>query len=53
MNDELDVLTKPYLHKSIKECSVEEIQNITQKYPYFAPAQLALLKKLKLDNLPE
>ena len=53
MNDELDALTKPYLHKSIQECSLEEIKSITQKYPYFVPAQLALLKKLKLEQLPE
>ncbi len=53
MNEDLDILTQPFLQKTISECTVPEIKGITQAYPYFAPAQLALLKKLKKEALPE
>ena len=53
MNVALEVLTQPFLHKTITESSLDEIRAITRSYPYFAPAQLALLKKLKEEGDPE
>jgi len=48
-----DALTQPFLLKPISNCTVEEIQNIAHTHPYFAAAQLALLKKLQQEHLPE
>jgi hypothetical protein len=53
MNDDLEALTQPFLHKTITESSIDEIRAIIKSYPYFAPAQLALLKKLQQENSPE
>jgi len=53
MNEDLDALTQPFLHKTMAESSIEEIRAIAQTYPYFVPAQLALLKKLKQENSTE
>ncbi|MGN6532423.1 MAG: hypothetical protein ACTHK0_11820 [Ginsengibacter sp.] len=52
MNEELDALTQPFLHKTMAESTIEEIRAVTQSYPYFVPAQLALLKKLNQENDP-
>jgi len=52
MNEELDALTQPFLHKTMAESTLEEIRAVTQSYPYFVPAQLALLKKLNQENDP-
>ncbi len=52
MTDRLDLLSQQLLHKEISVCSVEELQQFSQQYPFFAPAQLLLLKKLKQVNDP-
>ena len=38
---------------SMTECDLQEIKNIVQQFPYFAPAQFLLLEKLKQENSPE
>lgn len=37
---------------SLDECSVDELQHLTKRYPYFAPAQFLLLQKLKAIGSP-
>lgn len=38
---------------SVKECELQEIKDLTNQYPYFAPAQFLLLEKLKEINPEE
>lgn len=38
---------------SLDECSVDELQHLTKRYPYFAPAQFLLLQKLKATGSPD
>ncbi|WP_162944949.1 hypothetical protein [Flavisolibacter nicotianae] len=38
---------------SLDDYSVDEIQQLTRRYPYFAPAQFLLLQKLKESGSPE
>jgi hypothetical protein len=40
------VAGKPSLH----DCSVDELQQLVNQYPYFGPAQFLLAKKLKEEN---
>jgi len=47
MTNRFDVLTQQLFQKNIVDCSVEELQNLADENPYFAPAQYALLNKLK------
>lgn len=47
MTNRFDVLTQQLFQKNIIDCSVEELQNLADENPYFAPAQYALLIKLK------
>jgi len=47
MSNRFDVLTQQLFQKNIVDCSVEELQNLADENPYFAPAQYALLTKLK------
>src|SRR5687768_6884129 len=47
MTNRFDVLTLQLFQKNIIDCSVEELQNLADENPYFAPAQYALLTKLK------
>ncbi|MEO8404137.1 MAG: hypothetical protein ABI480_06065 [Chitinophagaceae bacterium] len=35
---------------TLQECSVDELQQLTQQYPYFGPAQFLLAKKLKEEG---
>ena len=51
MTNRFDALTQQLFQKSIADCSVEELENLANDYPYFAPAQYILLAKLKdADN---
>jgi DNA-binding SARP family transcriptional activator len=50
MTTRFDVLTQQLFQKNIAECTVEELENLVQEHPYFAPAQYALLLKLKESN---
>ena len=52
MTNRFDVLTQQLFHKNVIDCSVEELQNLTDENPYFAPAQYALLTRLK-DKDPD
>jgi hypothetical protein len=38
---------------SVEDCSIEEVRQIAQRYPYFAPAQFLLVQKLQESNSPD
>jgi hypothetical protein len=42
-----NVLTESILKKSFDECSLEELENLANQYPYFAPVQYLLAQKLR------
>jgi hypothetical protein len=48
MNIAVNELANALFKKPLQECSVEELQQLAQQYPYFGPAQLLLAKKLSL-----
>lgn len=50
MDDRFNILTQSLFQKSIENCSLEEIQSFTKQYPYFAPAQFLLLKRLNSSS---
>jgi hypothetical protein len=54
MSNRIHVLAQQLTGKaSIEECSLDEVQIIAQRYPYFAPAQFLLLQKLKETTSPD
>lgn len=54
MSERIHALAQHLLGKSsIEECSLEELQHITKRFPFFAPAQFLLLQKLKDSGSPE
>jgi hypothetical protein len=51
MNFAVHELTQSIAGKSsLRDCSLYELQQLTNQYPYFAPAQFLLVRKLKEDN---
>lgn len=46
MSSYFNALAQQILQKPLDETSVQELQKLTTEYPYFAPAQFLLLKKL-------
>lgn len=51
MNGPINQLVKSLLHKdSLDQCSLEELQQYADRYPYFGAAQLLLTKKLQTEN---
>ena len=50
MDERFNALAKRLLNKSLDECSEDEIRSVADRYPYFAPAQFLLLKKLPPDS---
>ena len=46
MSSRFDLLTQELFQKNISECSREQLQDLATEYPYFAPAQFLLTKKL-------
>jgi hypothetical protein len=51
MNVPINQLVKSLLHKeSLDQCSLEELQQYAERYPYFGAAQLLLTKKLQTEN---
>ena len=48
MNIAVNELANAVFKKPLQECSIEELQQLTQQYPYFGAAQLLLTKKLSL-----
>ncbi|HVG40565.1 MAG TPA: hypothetical protein VM888_03050, partial [Chitinophagaceae bacterium] len=43
-------LSQQLFNKPLQECTVEEVEGLTRQYPYFAPAQFLLLKKLDKES---
>jgi hypothetical protein len=53
MNDSIQQLVKSVLQKkSLAECTVSELQQLAERYPYFSAGQLLLAQKLK-DEFPK
>lgn len=51
MNGPINQLVKSLLHKdSLDQCSLDELQQYADRYPYFGAAQLLLTKKLQTEN---
>ncbi|HYM93228.1 MAG TPA: hypothetical protein VET23_03760 [Chitinophagaceae bacterium] len=51
MNSSFDQLAKAVIKKdSLKDCSLQELQQLAGQYPYFGAVQLLLLGKLKEAN---
>jgi hypothetical protein len=50
MNIAVSELANLFFKKSLHECSRDELKQLVQHYPYFAPAQLLWAKKLQEDN---
>ena len=54
MSERIHVLAQQLFGKSsVDECDLQEIKDLVNRYPYFAPAQFLLLEKLKKENSPE
>lgn len=50
MTARLELISHQLLQKEISLCSVEELQQLSQQYPFFAPIQFVLLEKLREEN---
>ncbi len=51
MNTAINELVKIFLQKdSLQECSIKELQQLADKYPFFSLSQLFLAQKLKAGN---
>lgn len=54
MSERIHALAQRLFGKAgIEECRLEEIQELVNRYPYFAPAQFLLLEKLKQEGSEE
>jgi hypothetical protein len=54
MSERIHVLAQQLFGKSsVDECDLQEVKDLANRYPYFAPAQFLLLEKLKKENSPE
>ena len=54
MSGKIHTLAYELFNKSsVEECSLEEVQEVVKRFPYFIPAQFLLLEKLKLSGSPE
>ena len=54
MSERIHALAQHLLGKSsVEECSLEELQHLSKRYPFFAPAQFLLLQKLKEVGSPD
>ncbi len=54
MSERIHALAQRLLGKAtIDDCSLEEVKNLAQRFPYFAPAQFLLLEKLKQEGAEE
>jgi hypothetical protein len=45
MPGEITNLTESMMQKSFADCTIAELEDLTEQYPYFAPAHFLLLKK--------
>ncbi|HVK96739.1 MAG TPA: hypothetical protein VM368_02925 [Flavisolibacter sp.] len=51
MSERIHTLAQHLLNKSsVEACSLDEIETLVNRYPYFAPAQFLLLQKLKQED---
>lgn len=50
VNITIDQLAHSVFKKPVEKCSVDELQQLAHRYPYFGPAQLLLAKKLQVEN---
>lgn len=51
MSERIHALAQRLLGKAtIEECDLQEVKNLAQRFPYFAPAQFLLLEKLKQEG---
>lgn len=54
MSERIHALAQQLFGKAtIEECNLEEVKNLAQRFPYFAPAQFLLLEKLKQEGAEE
>jgi hypothetical protein len=54
MSERIHVLAQQLFGKaSVDECDLQEIRDLANRHPYFAPAQFLLLEKLKKEASPE
>src|SRR5215217_4077648 len=54
MSERIHVLAQQLFGRSsVEECDLQEIKDLAQRYPYFAPVQFLLLEKLKQENSPD
>jgi hypothetical protein len=50
MSIAIDELAKSVFKKPLDECRLDELRQLVHQYPYFAPLQLFVAKKLKTKN---
>ena len=50
MSIAIDELAKSVFKKPLDECRLDELRQLAHQYPYFAPLQLLVAKKLKSKN---
>ncbi|HEU4471482.1 MAG TPA: hypothetical protein VFR58_10380 [Flavisolibacter sp.] len=54
MSERMQLLAQQIFGRpSVESCTLEEIRDLTQRYPYHAAAQFLLLEKLRLSGAPE
>jgi hypothetical protein len=54
MSNRIHALAQQLTGKAlVEECGIEEVRQIAQRYPYFAPAQFLLVQKLKESGSPD
>jgi hypothetical protein len=54
MTGQIHTLAQQLFNKStVEECTLEEVQDLARRYPYFVPAQFLLLEKLKSSGSSE
>jgi hypothetical protein len=54
MSERIHALASQLFGKpTVAACDLQEIRNLANRYPYFAPAQFLLLEKLREENSPD
>jgi len=54
MSDRIQALAQQVTgKKSIDDCSIDELQHMAKRHPYYAPVQFLLLQKLRQSGTPE
>lgn len=47
MDERFNTLAQQLFQRPLEDCSTEDIERFTHQYPYYAPAQILLLKRLQ------